>query len=110
MRVTASHRDLWLYRAGPKWARESMERKPNIDGMISAKGRRRPPSYEMDASNLLAILSLARKRGALIKSMEEMAAHAGTMIRPARRSAYCKKWLAKIKIRREQAMNERASF
>lgn len=49
-----------------------------------------------DASNLMYLLRLMRKRGEMVDGLRRMAVTPGTVINPKRRAAFCKKWLARI--------------
>ena len=105
MKLTNSHIDFWRAKKAPEPAwfaevRGDRPKNPAIDTLVNQHaGARRAPS-EIEANNLLAILRLQRKRGALREGLASMAETGGT--RPSRRAAYCRKWLAKIEAHESQ--------
>lgn len=62
-----------------------------------------------EAHNTLAVLRMARKRGALVEVLARMAQCPGTVINPQRRAAHCKKWLKRI-LETESPQHRRLCF
>lgn len=72
---------------------------PSIDQLINAHAELKPNDADMVAQNTLMILRSARKRAGqheMVRWMESMYIHPGTVVNPKRRAAYCRKWLHKM--------------
>lgn len=99
MRLTRSHAQFWLYHRGPKWAPKPKP-VPSIHACINDHVPQYPDAtfsaFQDEPGNTLSILRLTRKRESVRASLLRMMAKPGTVTHPARRAAFCKKWLARI--------------
>lgn len=100
MRLTSTHLRYWQARKTvPSWAPlAALPRLPvpnaTVDECIRDHAGERVA--HLDASNLLSILRLVRKRESMVPTLQRIALDPGTSIRPERRAAFARKWLRRI--------------
>jgi len=99
MKITQSHLTWYRYKKFnriPSWANHlKNDIPPSIQFLINSQTTNTvDPGHVLN--NLLGILRMARKRGAMLERLTEMSARPQCVSNPTRRAAFCKKWLKRI--------------
>lgn len=104
MKLSPCHLEYWrqVKQPVPTWGAKLAEqrRRPSIDELVNAHAGIRINDYELQAHNTLGILRSARKRGALLHQLQQMALRTETAIDPHIRLRYCRRWLKRMNERK----------
>jgi hypothetical protein len=97
MKLTQTHVNFWhAHLQQPRWIAIMQDRSPAIDACVNAHAGVR--ERDSTAYNLLALCEGQKRRGdLLLPFLLQVAANPGTLINPARRAAFARKWAARIK-------------